>query len=191
MRKLPFVCLLLLILPLSLMPATERAKSSLSLVLPSGTFKMGFSSDTSRTAITKPVFVLNSNNLNYSSVITGGLSDDQIYATATVTFYVWYEALVSTGDNGAVIKVKASDKLVGSSSTDTLEVVDSSKISTSTGVTVLAYNIAAGEVTADVVTIKSDKVYSGFMQYILGYNVKKAKSGVTYTGTVSLNVVAN
>lgn len=192
MRKLLLVCLILsLILPLSLASATERESSSLSLVLPSGTFKMGFSSDTNRTELTKPVFTLNSNNLDYENVITGRLSDDQIYATATVSFYVWYEALVSTGESGATIKVKASDKLVGSSSTDTLEVVDSSKISFPSGATVLTYDSAAKEVVDNVVTIKTDKVYAGNKHYILGYNVKNAKSGVTYTGTVTLSVVAN
>lgn len=191
MRKLLLVCLILsLILPLSFAAATERESSSLSLVLPSGTLKMGFSLDTNRTELSKPAFKLNSNNLNYGSVINGGLSDNQIYATATVSFYVWYEALVSTS-NSAVIKVKASDKLVGSSSTDTLEVVGSDKISAPSGATVLTYNSTAKEVVDDVVTIKTDKVYSGNKYYILGYNVKNAKSGVTYKGTVSLSVVAN
>lgn len=202
MKKMIYVFIILfMIIPLSLMAGdgtsegtdtkTVRQTSSLSLVLPSGTFKMGFSSDTNRTKLTKPTFELNGNNLNYTSVITNKTSEDNLYVTATATFYVWWEALVDKGKNGVKIKLTASYYLKGSSDTDILPIVDKTKIgSTPDGATVPTIDATNETVTDDVVILKSDKVYSGYKKYILGYNLKNAKSDVTYKGTVSLSVVS-
>ena len=197
MKKNLLIMLVILLVTFWLFSA-EKSKSSLALILSADTFKMGFR-DESGNALSEPSFSLNKTNLTYKDVNPTATTDDDsnIYYSATVTFYVWWEALVSTGKNGVKIKLTASPYLKGTTSSDRLYAVTEDKMEYSSGTPLVQVADKNGkisidsDITADVAVIKSDKIYTGSKCYILGYDLRNAESGMTYTGTVSLTVEVN
>ena len=195
MKKLGIFLISLVFMALSLFAADGNSssasagvnKSVLSLIIPSDTLTLKFASDSSGTEIsgTKKLFTLNKHSEFSTGFDTAAGNTTAAYVTSAVEFYVVYQAMV-TKDANIVITVPTSFK--SSTTTDSVPVqVDKTRIDAGSG-TDAATILTSGDNA--VVTIKNDKVYNGYLKCILALDMTNAKKGLTYTGNVTMKVVA-
>lgn len=167
--------------------STSNTVAALSLLIPGDTLTLKFAKDASGTAIdaTSKLFTLNKYApFDYDDIDKPSPSKEK-YVTSAVTFYVVYQALVNQKAN-IVINVPSSFQCTTDS--DTIPVQsDASKIDAGTGDNI-AKILAGGK--NEIVTLDDTKIYNGFVKCILALDVTTAKSGKTYTGTITMNVVA-
>ncbi len=191
MKKLGLI-FILTVLMTSAVFAADGTQSSvntsvLSLLIPDDTLTVKFASDSSGTEIsgTKKLFTLNKHSEFSAGFETVAGNTTAPYVTSAVTFYVVYQAMV-TKDANIVITVPPTFK--SSTTTDSVPVQkDESKIDAGSG-TDAAKILVSGDNA--VVTIKNDKVYNGSLKCILALDMTNAKKGLTYTGNVTMKVVA-
>lgn len=184
MKKL---CIVLISFVLVASSLFATATDTLSLLIPGDTLTVKFASDSNGTLLsgTEKLFTLN----KYSEFSTGFSTvkgnKTTAYVTSAVTFYVVYQAMVSKNAK-IVITVPATFK--SSTTTDSVPVqADASRIDAGSG-TDAATILKSGD--NDVVTIGNDKVYKGYLKCILALDMTNAKNGLTYTGNVTMKVVA-
>jgi len=163
--------------------STTNTVAALSLLIPGDTLTLKFAKDTSGTAIdaASKLFTLNNYAPFTDEDIDKPSTTKEKYVTSAVTFYVVYQALVNQKAN-IVINVPSSFQCTTDS--DTIPVQSDSGKITADGATIL--NSGKNE----IVNLDDTKIYNGSVKCILALDVTTAKSGKTYTGTITMNVVA-
>ena len=163
--------------------STTNSVAALSLLIPGDTLTLKFTKDTSGTAIdaASKLFTLNKYAPFTDEDIDKPSTTKEKYVTSAVTFYVVYQALVNQKAN-IVINVPSSFQCTTDS--DTIPVQSDSGKITADGATIL--NSGKNE----IVKLDDTKIYNGSVKCILALDVTTAKSGKTYTGTITMNVVA-
>ncbi len=208
MRKIAIYLILLLLLPACIYSTVQTVgnSSTLTLVMPEDTLSFGFASDENGTALTDEdkKFYLWAYSRSFaeggdSELKTSGNPNDSetenvnaVYALSAVTFYVYWNALIN---GNATLYLEVPQYFEGSNSGKLYVVGDASekivdKISGSTVVSTefadAKYVVSGDNKVADL----SRTVSSGATKYALALNVKDAKKGETYTGTVTLKVAS-
>ncbi len=163
--------------------STSNTVAALSLLIPGDTLTLKFAKDASGTAIdaTSKLFTLNKYApFDYDDIDKPSTSKEK-YVTSAVTFYVVYQALVNQKAN-IVINVPSFFQCTTDS--DTIPVQsDEGKINAGN-----ATILKSGK--NKIVTLDDTQIYNGNKKCILALDVTTAKSGKTYTGTITMNVVA-
>ena len=163
--------------------STTNTVAALSLLIPGDTLTLKFAKNSSGDAIddTSKLFTLNKYAPFTDEDIDKPSTTKEKYVTSAVTFYVVYQALVNQKAN-IVINVPSSFQCTTDS--DTIPVQSDSGKITADGATIL--NSGKNE----IVKLDDTKIYNGSVKCILALDVTTAKSGKTYTGTITMNVVA-
>ncbi len=163
--------------------STTNTVAALSLLIPGDTLTLKFAKDANGTAIdaTSKLFTLNKYAPFADTDIGKPSPSKEKYVTSAVTFYVVYQALVNQNAN-IVINVPSSFQCTTDS--DTIPVQsDEGKINAGN-----ATILKSGK--NEIVSLDETKIYNGTVKCILALDVTTAKSGKTYTGTITMNVVA-
>ncbi len=189
MKKTAIIFLILVLISSALfaddsgVTTAKTPEAALSLLIPGDTLTLKFASDSSGTAITdtKKLFTLNKYAPFTDADIESSTTTQEKYVTSAVTFYVVYQALVS---KTAKIVITVPSVFQCTTDSDTIPVQsDSNKIDAG-GATILE----SGK--NEIVTLDDTKIYNGSKKCILALDMTTAKSGKTYTGTITMNVVA-
>jgi hypothetical protein len=197
MRKIIYFIILLLLsqtMVFSAATSTDNLVDSetLILVLPGDTLTVGFAADSKKTAFTESTRKLALNKYTEWSDSSDDIDIENIadknsksYATAALEFYVYWDAFVSK-DSKVVLTVPSSFK--STTTDDELSVVsDSNKISRSS----TTVSILGTKTEEEVASFSASKISIGSKAYIIAVDISKAKPGLTYKGTLTLQVVAS
>ena len=209
MKKLLIFLFIILCLSSVLSAADEKAKETLSLILPADTLSFGISADAAGTSKPDTAFYL----LAYSDTFTASgntpvstasnkrdaaSTSDLFYAYAAVKFYVYWEALVSSKVDIVFI---VPEYLYDSSKSNRLQVVAIGDVNSKSGINeksfasdgtealVLSPGSNAANKKTTVKTLDSTQIYKGSQLCALIIDIKNAKKGVKYTGELELKVV--
>lgn len=166
-------------------PTSTNSAATLSLLIPGDTLTLKFASDASGADMkdSSKLFTLNKYVPFADAEITSSITALEGYATSAVTFYVYYQALVSKTAK-IVINVPTVFK---STTTEVTIPVQSNSERIEKGDSEI---ILEGGKTNEIVTLDDTKIYNGSVKCILALDVTGAKRGITYTGTITMNVVA-
>ncbi len=164
---------------------TTTPNAALSLLIPGDTLTLKFAKNSDGDAMDadSKLFTLNKYEPFTAAEITSSTPALEGYATSAVTFYVYYQALVS---KTAKIVINVPAVFRSTNTEDTIPVQSGSgKITKGTDSDII---LQAGE--NKIVDLDATKIYNGSVKCILALDVTGAKSGITYTGTITMNVVA-
>lgn len=164
--------------------ASTNSAAALSLLIPGDTLTLKFAKNSSGDAMDadSKLFTLNKYEPFTAADIETSTPALEGYATSAVTFYVYYQALVS---KTAKIVINVPALFRSTTTEDTIPVQsEEGKITKGTDDKILQ----AGK--NEIVTLDDTKIYNGSVKCILALDVTGAKSGIKYTGTITMNVVA-
>ncbi len=164
---------------------STNSAAALSLLIPGDTLTLKFAKNSNGDVMndSSKLFTLNKYEPFTAAEITSSTSALEGYATSAVTFYVYYKALVS---KTAKIVINVPAVFRSTKTEDTIPVQsDSGKITKGSDTDKI---LQAGE--NKIVDLDATKIYNGSVKCILALDVTGAKSGITYTGTITMNVVA-
>lgn len=169
---------------------STNSAATLSLLIPGDTLTLKFARDASGNDMNDSSKLFTLNKYEPFTGATDITSSDKApagYATSAVTFYVYYQALVS---KKAKIVIKVPTVFRSTTTEDTIPVQsDSGKINAGSGsdaATILKVKAEENK----IVDLDATQIYNGYKKCILALDVTGAKSGITYTGTITMNVVA-
>ena len=209
MRKILFLFLIFIIIPISLSAASEenttentagntsdtkKPTATLNLIMPDDTLNFGFS-DTStgttfpstETTVSYPKFYLWKYDI-LTDVSTKSHATTNPYVLAKTEFYVWYDAFV--GDTVELVIVTPST-FAGSDKISSIPVATKSTAGVSDAtVKVEGATLLEGGSTVKVVALDGNRIYKGSEKYCVVLDIKDAREGVTYTGEIKLKVEA-
>ncbi len=163
---------------------TTTPNAALSLLIPGDTLTLKFAKNSDGDAMdaASKLFTLNKYEPFTAAEITSSTPALEGYATSAVTFYVYYQALVS---KTAKIVINVPAVFRSTTTEDTIPVQsEEGKITKGTDDKILE----AGE--NKIRDLDATKIYNGSVKCILALDVTGAKSDITYTGTITMNVVA-
>ncbi len=166
---------------------STNSAAALSLLIPGDTLTLKFAKNSNGDVMndSSKLFTLNKYEPFTAAEITSSTSALEGYATSAVTFYVYYKALVS---KTAKIVINVPTVFRSTNTEDTIPVqYDSKKIEAGSG-SDAATILEPGE--NKIVGLEATQIYNGYKKCILALDVTRAKSDITYTGTITMNVVA-
>lgn len=196
MRKIIYSIVLLLLIQTMVFSAATTTNElvdseTLVLVIPGDTLTVGFATDSKGTAFTESTSKLKLNKYTAWSESSSEIDTSQVaeknsksYATAALEFYVYWDAFVSENSK-VVLTVPSSFK--STTTDDELSVVtdeDKIKRSSTTNVSILGKNT-----TEEVTSFTASDISTGSKAYIIAVDISNAKPGLTYKGTLTLQVV--